>query len=208
MKKTMTPLIIWIVFFVAIAIGYYLGANRTPQWEATHRDINSVEQLVRNFLLVRTTKQVQEIQNQEMLSLNVLFIQKIITEKKLFTQQERQEMDAHLDVFFWLVYDVYSKDPKFNIDSSTTRDDFVRFARESILTGKALDKDLDIAEIIANNVSYCSDKSIFSVQRDMDYCRAQMTLYHSKSSNDCNNIDTTQFPELAQMCRDYHNITP
>jgi hypothetical protein len=48
----------------------------------------------------------------------------------------------------------------FDISNFHTREEFSMFMFSDVFTGKALGKDIDIAEVVAGNEEYCRTRSI------------------------------------------------
>lgn len=178
------------------------------QPDAVTIKLNSLEQLVENFLLVQEVDQVNKLIEQDYLSSYLLTTQKILQEGKILTEQKRKQIDEHTDVFLGLLYKVLLKDErnKEYIEPFKTDKEFIQYFHQSIFTGKVLGQDMDISETIANNRSYCSDEKLFPIEKDRKSCMAQMDFFNAKSLSDCSNIDKTLFPGWRELCDDYFSM--
>jgi len=186
--------------------------DKTTSWSQVTTNesliLNSVEQLVENFLSIKDESQISELMKNDYLSSYILTTQKILQEWKILTEQKRKQIDEHTDIFIDLLYIALQKDEKNKayVESFKTSKDFVLYFRESVFTGKALGKDMDVSETIANNRSYCQDNTAFPTQKDKNACIAQMDFFHANSLNDCTGIDKTIFPGWREICDDYFTM--
>lgn len=220
------------LFLLGIYFGYYLSqkkwdwinteikknsvstTNQTISWakekDTPDVELNSVEQLVENFLLIHDESQVSRLIEQNYFSSYLLTTQKILQEGKVLKEQRRNQIDDHTDTFLSLLYKVLLKDEKNKVfvEPFKTDKEFIQYFRESIFTGKAIGQDMDTAETIANNRAYCSDEKYFPVEADRKACIVQMDFFHAKSLSDCSNIDKDLFPGWREICDGYFKLLP
>lgn len=232
MNKGSLLFIFVFLFLLGIYFGYYLFqkrwdwinpertqtslsiTNSTISWSVEKNvpdlQLNSVEQLVENFLFIHDESQVSKIIEQNYLSSYLLTTQKILQEGKILKTERRKQIDDHTDTFLSLLYKALLKDEKNKefVESFKTDKEFIQYFRESIFTGKAIGQDMDIAETIANNRAYCSDENYFPVEADRKACLVQMDFFHAKSLSDCNNIDKNLFSGWREICDGYFKLLP
>jgi hypothetical protein len=172
--------------------------------------LNSVEQLVENFLLINNESQISKLITQNYLSSYLLTTQKILQEGKVLKEQRRKQIDDHTDVFLSLLFKVLLKDEKNKefVESFKTDKEFIQYFRESIFTGKVIGQDMDISETIANNRAYCSSEQYFPIETDSKACLVQMDFFHAKLLSDCDHIDKNLFPGWREICDDYFKLLP
>ena len=216
---------ILLIILLIIIIGFLIGFYRTRESSLTPLPTNKIaipdtldkttksEEFLANtftnwvetFLLTKNNADISSVVSEWLLTSYLVTAKKIIQEKKVLTQEKRDQIDVHLDVFLWLLYENIKARPELSKDVATFRSaqEFQRFFRDIVLQGKAKDMDMDISEIIAGNISYCSRKDTFPDIKDQQACIAQIKFFYSKSSQDCNSIDSNGFPGLRMLCEDY-----
>lgn len=170
---------------------------------------NAIHRLARTFLLVKELKDMNILVGSGELNVYVLSIQKILTEKKMIPDIDLIVLNMHMDVFLGLLFETLHSQPEYTQNFKTkTKDEFIRFMRDEVFVWKPLWEDIDLAEIIAGNTSYCTNINTFPTVTDQNWCKAQMTFYRAKSLADCDTISSKEFPNWRKICDDYYKLVP
>lgn len=152
-------------------------------------------------------KYIDDMMSRDMLNIHIFPVQKVINDRENnYSEEYKQELKSFFPTFFWMVYDFILVNPEKYKLQPISKENFVDYMVNMVITWEAEGDNVDISEVIAGNKGYCTSATDkFPTEQQQQNCLAQMEFYHSKNLTDCEVINGDIAPEWKELCINYYS---
>ena len=179
-------------------------SDSSSTWSPNQQKIeynNLADIKLTELLSIETMDQYSNLMSRNPVNAYILLGLKVLQSEKV-SPSLKIDITKHLQNINFFMFDTLKKNGFQGINDFTTKEQFSEFMFDQVFTGKALWKNIDVAEIIAGNEKYCKEWPV----NDVPGCLANLYFFHAKNPIDAEKIDLVKASFWDKLTKDFFTM--